>query len=145
VRVTVFDGKEHPVDSKEIAFKTAGKEAFKIAATRAQPVVMEPIYTLEISVPEQYAGDVMGDINTRRGRVLGMLPGDHGRTLIRAQVPLAECQRYTTELRSLSQGRGRFHMEFDHYEDVPPHLTQQLVEQLKKEREHGANGHHNGH
>jgi elongation factor G len=141
VRVTVFDGKEHPVDSKEIAFKTAGKEAFKIAAARAVPVVMEPIYTLEITVPDHYAGDVMGDINTRRGRVLGMLPAEGGKTVITAQVPLAECQRYTTELRSLSQGRGKFAMRFDHYEDVPPHLTQQLVEQLKKEREHGGNGH----
>jgi elongation factor G len=142
VRVTVFDGKEHPVDSKEIAFKTAGKEAFKLAAAKAQPVVMEPVYMLEITVPEQYAGDVMSDINTRRGRVLGMMPCDSGKTTVTAQVPLAECQRYTTELRSLSQGRGKFVMQFDHYEDVPQHLAQQLLGQLKKEREHGGNGHH---
>src|SRR5262249_19584811 len=84
VRVALFDGKEHPVDSKEIAFRTAGKEAFKIAAARAQPVLMEPIYQLNITVPDQYAGDVMSDLNTRRGRVLGMLPGGNGKTTINA-------------------------------------------------------------
>ncbi|HWQ13668.1 MAG TPA: elongation factor G [Roseiflexaceae bacterium] len=133
VRVELFDGKMHPVDSKDIAFQIAGHEAFKIAAQKAQPVIMEPIYNLEITVPDQYAGDIMSDMNTRRGRVMGMLPDGNGRTTISAQAPLAEVQRYATDLRSMTQGRGRFSMSFDHYEDVPPHLAQGLIEAMKKE------------
>jgi elongation factor G len=139
VRVALFDGKEHPVDSKEIAFKTAGNQAFKLAAAKASPVLMEPIYTLEITVPDQYAGDVMGDINTRRGRVMGMMPNGNGRTTVTAQVPLAECQRYVTDLRSITQGRGNFIMTFDHYEDVPTHLIDSVVAQIKA---NSGNGHH---
>jgi elongation factor G len=135
VRVTLFDGKMHPVDSKEIAFKIAGQEAFKIAASKAQPVIMEPIYLLDITVPEQYAGDIMSDMTTRRGRVMGMLPDSSGRTTIQAQAPLAEVLRYATDLRSITQGRGRFAMHFDHYEDVPAHLAQALAEAMKKEHE----------
>jgi elongation factor G len=133
VRVELFDGKMHPVDSKDIAFQIAGHEAFKIAAQKAQPVIMEPIYTLEITVPDQYAGDIMSDMNTRRGRVLGLLPDGNGRTTISAHVPLAEVQRYATDLRSMTQGRGRFAMTFDHYEDVPQHLAQSLIESMRKE------------
>ncbi len=138
VRVELFDGKMHPVDSKDIAFQIAGHEAFKLAAQKAGAVIMEPIYQLEITVPDQYAGDIMSDITTRRGRVLGMLP-ENGRTLITAHVPLAEVQRYTTDLRSMTQGRGHFKMAFDHYEDVPAHLASQLVELQRKEhaKEHG--------
>jgi elongation factor G len=138
VRVTLFDGKMHPVDSKDIAFQIAGHEAFKIAAQKANPVIMEPIYALEITVPDQYAGDIMSDMNTRRGRVMGMLPDGNGRTTVSAQAPLAEIQRYATDLRSLTQGRGRFTMSFDHYEDVPPHLAQVLIEAQKKEHEKGS-------
>jgi len=135
VRVAVFDGKEHPVDSKEIAFKTAGKEAFKLATAKAHPVVMEPIYLLEIIVPEPFAGDVMGDISTRRGRVLGMLPSTtKGKTVVTAQIPLIECQRYITDLRSMTQGRGSFSMRFDHYEDVPQPIVVNLIEQHKQKR-----------
>lgn len=135
VRVALFDGKEHPVDSKEIAFKTAGSQAFKLAAQKANPVIVEPIYLLQITVPEQYAGDVMGDLNTRRGRVLGMMPAGSARTTITAQVPLAECQRYATDLRAITQARGMFTMEFDHYEDVPAHLMQGLIDEYKQQRE----------
>lgn len=135
VRVAVFDGKEHPVDSKEIAFKTAGAQAFKLAAMKAQPVIAEPIYLLEITVPDQFAGDVMSDISTRRGRVLGMLPASKGKTTVSAHVPLAECQRYATDLRSITQARGGFTMQFDHYEDVPSHLVETLIEQQRKQRE----------
>lgn len=133
VRVELFDGKMHPVDSKDIAFQIAGHEAFKIAAAKASPAIMEPIYLLEITVPEQYAGDIMSDMNTRRGRVLGMLPDDSGRTTITAQAPLAEILRYSTDLRSITQGRGRFRMSFDHYDDVPAHLAQALIAAQKKE------------
>ena len=137
VRVELFDGKMHPVDSKDIAFQIAGHEAFKIAAQKANPTIMEPIYQLEITVPEQYAGDVISDMNTRRGRVMGMMPAEGGRTTITAQAPLVEVLRYATDLRSLTQGRGRFSMTFDHYEDVPPHLMQALIEAWKKEQSSG--------
>ncbi|WP_448545125.1 elongation factor G [Roseiflexus sp.] len=137
VRVELFDGKMHPVDSKDIAFQIAGHEAFKIAAQKANPTIMEPIYQLEITVPEQYAGDVISDMNTRRGRVMGMMPAEGGRTTITAQAPLVEVLRYATDLRSLTQGRGRFSMTFDHYEDVPPHLMQALIEAQKKEHNSG--------
>jgi len=137
VRVELFDGKMHPVDSKDIAFQIAGHEAFKIAAQKANPTIMEPIYQLEITVPEQYAGDVISDMNTRRGRVMGMMPAEGGRTTITAQAPLVEALRYATDLRSLTQGRGRFSMTFDHYEDVPPHLMQALIEAQKKEHNSG--------
>jgi elongation factor G len=96
---------------------------------------MEPIYTLDIVVPDQYAGDIMSDMTTRRGRVMGMLPDGSGRTTITAQAPLAEVLRYATDMRSLTQGRGRFSMRFDHYEDVPAHLAQQLIDAQKKEHE----------
>jgi elongation factor G len=135
VRVTLFDGKMHPVDSKDIAFQIAGHEAFKIAAQKATPAIMEPIYALDITVPEQYAGDIMSDMNTRRGRVMGMLPDASGRTTIQAQVPLAEVLRYATDLRSITQGRGRFSMHFDHFEDVPAHLAQALIDAQKREHE----------
>jgi elongation factor G len=133
VRVELFDGKMHPVDSKDIAFQIAGHEAFRLAAQKAQPVIMEPIYMLDVTVPDQYAGDIMSDMNTRRGRVMGMLPDGNGRTTITAQVPLAEVQRYATDLRSITQGRGRFTMRFDHYEDVPAHLSQALIDTMRKE------------
>ncbi|HNP70675.1 MAG TPA: elongation factor G [Kouleothrix sp.] len=138
VRVTLFDGKMHPVDSKEIAFKIAGHEAFKLAAHKANPVIMEPIYALEIVVPDQFSGDIMSDMTTRRGRVLGMLPDGSGRTTINATAPLAEIQRYATDLRSLTQGRGRFSMQFDHFEDVPTHLAQSLIEAQKARQSEGG-------
>ncbi len=135
VRVGVFDGKEHPVDSKEIAFKTAGYQAFKQAVNKAQPALMEPIYELQINVPDQYTGDVMSDLNTRRGRIMGV-NSEGNRTTVTAHVPLAECQRYCTDLRSITQGRGTFAMSFNHYEDVPAHLTEQI-----KEQTHANHGH----
>ena len=138
VRVTLCDGKMHPVDSKDIAFQIAGHEAFKLAALKALPAIMEPVYMLEIVVPDQYAGDIMSDMTTRRGRVMGMLPDGSGRTTISAQAPLAEVQRYATDLRSLTQGRGRFSMAYDHYDDVPAHLAQGLIHGQRKEHEHGA-------
>ena len=137
VRVELFDGKMHPVDSKDIAFQAAGHEAFKLAAQKAGTVILEPIYQLEISVPDQYAGDIMGDITTRRGRVLGMMP-EHGRTQITAHVPFAEILRYATDLRSMTQGRGHYRMCFDHYADVPPHLANQLTQAKHRQHAHHA-------
>ncbi len=135
VRLTtpiVFDGKEHPVDSKDIAFQTAGREAFKQAFKAANPVLLEPIYTVEVTVPDEYMGDVMGDFNTRRGRVLGMEQRGN-RSVIRASVPLAEIMRYSTDLRSMTQGRGLYTIEFDRYEPVPSHLAQDIIAQHKEE------------
>jgi len=134
IKAAVYDGKEHPVDSKDIAFQIAGREAFKKVMMGAGPVLLEPIYKMTITVPEEYTGDVMGDLNTKRARVLGM-EQQGGKSVIAATAPLAEIQRYATDLRSLTQGRGLFSSTFDHYEQVPAHLTQQLVEEAKRERE----------
>jgi elongation factor G len=132
VRVAVTDGKEHPVDSKAVAFETAGREAFKLAVREAGPVLLEPIVNLRITVPEANMGDVLGDLNTRRARVQGM-ESERGRSIVTAQVPLAEVQRYTTELRSMTGGRGFFSMEFSHYETVPPHVAEGIVAASKRE------------
>jgi elongation factor G len=132
VHVSVYDGKEHPVDSKPIAFEIAGREAFKLAFKDANPVLIEPIMTAKIIVPESNMGDIMGDLNTRRARILGM-ETEKGHSTITATVPLAEMQRYTTQLRSMTGGRGIFSLEFDHYETVPPHITQEIVAARQKE------------
>lgn len=134
VRVIVYDGKEHPVDSKPIAFETAGREAFKLAVIDAGPVLFEPIMDVRITVPDANMGDVMGDLNTRRGRVQGT-DSEHGRTTVSAHVPMVEMMRYATDLRSITGGRGFFAMEFDHYDIVPTHLAQPIMEAHKKEME----------
>ncbi len=134
VKVAVFDGKEHPVDSKPIAFEICAREVFKLAFMESGPVLLEPIYNVTITVPEENMGDVLGDLNARRAKVMGM-DTQKGRAVIRAQVPLAEMLRYVTDLRSLTGGRGVFEMEFSHYEQVPPHIQQQIIEARKKERE----------
>ena len=132
VKVSVYDGKEHPVDSKPVAFEIAGREAFKLAVKDASPVLLEPIMNARIVVPESNMGDVLGDLNTRRARVLGM-DTEKGRSVVTAQVPLAEMLRYTTDLRSITGGRGVFTMEFSNYEVVPAHLTQEIVNHRQKE------------
>ncbi|MEA4906866.1 MAG: elongation factor G, partial [Anaerolineaceae bacterium] len=134
IKVSVFDGKEHPVDSKPIAFEIAGREAFKLAFREANPVLLEPIMNVKIIVPEGNMGDVLGDMNTRRARVQGM-ETEKGRSTISAQVPLSEMQRYTTQLRSITGGRGVFTMELSHYEVVPAHVTQEIVAARQKETE----------
>lgn len=134
VRVIVYDGKEHPVDSKPVAFEIAGREAFKLAVQEANPVLYEPIMNVRITVPDSHMGDAMSDLNTRRGRVQGT-ESDRGSTVILAHVPLAEMLRYTTQIRSITGGRGYFTMEFDHYDVVPPNLAAGIVEAHKKEME----------
>ncbi len=134
VRAVVYDGKEHPVDSKDIAFQVAGREVFKRVMMEAGPVLLEPIHRVSISVPEEYTGDIMGDLNTRRAQVQGM-DQFAGKTVINALAPLAEMQRYSTNLRSLTQGRGMFTMELDHYEPLPSHLTKAIVEAHQREQE----------
>jgi elongation factor G len=132
VKVAVFDGKEHPVDSKPIAFEIAGREAFKLAFKDATPVLFEPIMQVRVIVPEANMGDVLGDMNTRRARVQGM-ETEKGRSVVTALVPLAEMLRYTTQLRSITGGRGYFTMEFDHYEVMPHHITQEIIAARQKE------------
>jgi len=131
VRVSLYDGSFHPVDSSDIAFKIAGAQALKKGLSQAQPVLVEPIMNLTITVPEAYTGDITSDLNTKRGRVLGMNPAN-GINVIEAQAPYAELLRYALNLRSLTQGRGSFVMEFDHYEEVPAHLSQQIIADKKK-------------
>jgi elongation factor G len=134
VKVIVYDGKEHPVDSKPIAFETAGREAFKLAVQDAGPVLFEPIMNVRVVIPDANMGDVMSDLNTRRGRVQGT-ETEHGSTVIVAHIPLAEMLRYTTQLRSITGGRGYFTMELDHYEIVPSNLAGPIIEAHKKELE----------
>lgn len=126
VKAIVFDGKMHPVDSKDIAFQIAGRGAFREAFTQAGPVLMEPIMNVKIVVPEAMMGDILGDLNTRRGRVQGM-DTENARSTISAQVPLAEMLRYGNELRSMSGGRGIYTMVFDHYETVPANVAQPII------------------
>ncbi len=134
VKVIVYDGKEHPVDSKPVAFEIAGREAFKLAVHDAGPVLFEPIMNVRITVPDANMGDVMGDLNSRRGRVQGT-ESERGRTVVMAQVPLAEMLRYTTVIRSMTGGRGVFSMEMDRYEIVPSHLAQEIIAAHQKELE----------
>jgi len=134
VKVIVFDGKEHPVDSKPVAFETAGREAFKLAVHDAGPVLFEPIMNVKVVVPDANMGDVMSDLNTRRGRVQGT-ESERGHTVVNALVPLSEMLRYTTQLRSFTGGRGYFTMDFDHYDIVPTHLANPIMEAHKKELE----------
>jgi len=134
VRVIVYDGKEHPVDSKPVAFEIAGREAFKLAVHDAGPVLFEPIMNARVVAPDANMGDVMSDLSTRRGRVQGT-ETERGNTIIVAHVPLAEMLRYTSQLRSLTGGRGYFTMELDHYETVPAHIASAIIEAHKKETE----------
>lgn len=134
VRAIVYDGKEHPVDSKDIAFQIAGREVFKRVVQEAGPVLLEPIYGVTVTVPEEYTGEVIGDLNTKRAQMQGM-DQHRGKTIINALAPLAEMQRYAIDLQSLTQGRGIFSMEFDHYEQVPSHLAGEIVEAHRRERE----------
>jgi elongation factor G len=134
VRVTLVDGMMHQVDSSEMAFKIAGSMAFKEAYQKADPVLLEPIMELEVTVPDDAVGAVNGDLNSRRGRLHGMEPAA-GMTTIRAEVPLAEILTYSPALTSMTGGRGDYHMAFLRYEEVPMHVAQKIIDETKKERE----------
>ncbi len=134
IRAIVYDGKEHPVDSKEIAFQIAGRECFRKAALGAGPVLLEPIHEVTVAVPADNMGDIMGDLNSRRARVLGM-DQEATRAIVRAEVPLAEMQSYMADLRSMTQGRGVFGMKFLRYGRVPTYLQEQIVAARQKEKE----------
>jgi len=135
VKVSVYDGKYHPVDSKEVAFVTAGKRAFIDAVQKARPVVLEPIVDLEITVPEANMGDIAGDLSGKRGRIQGqeVVPG--GMCVITAQAPLSELSSYQSQIKSVTGGQGSFTMEFSHYEPTPPNVQQQIVAQYKPQEE----------
>ncbi|MBM4143171.1 MAG: elongation factor G [Lentisphaerae bacterium] len=134
VKVTVYDGSYHEVDSSEIAFKIAGARAFKDGMSKARPVLLEPIMSVKVSIPEQYMGDINGDLNQRRGRILGMDNAD-GMQVITADVPQAELFRYAAELRSMTGGQGTFEMEFSRYEQVPSNVAQKIIAAAVKEKE----------
>ncbi|MDO4567355.1 MAG: elongation factor G [Clostridia bacterium] len=134
IKATLYDGKYHPVDSKEVAFKSAARLAYKAACIKASPVLIEPIYRYDITVPADYLGDIMGDMSRRRGRVIGTDPADEGTTVI-AEAPLSEMVKYATDLRSMTQGRGSFTSEFVRYEDVPANIAQKIIEQAKRDEE----------
>ncbi len=134
VKATVYDGKEHPVDSKDIAFQIAGREVFKLCVLDAKPILLEPIYDVEVKLPEECMGDVMGDLSSRRGKIMGMdIRGNF--QIIKAKVPLAELDRYATTLRSITSGRGIHSRSFSHYEPVPKELEAKIIEEAKTEKE----------
>ncbi|MGB2696895.1 MAG: elongation factor G [Candidatus Zixiibacteriota bacterium] len=134
VKVTLYDGTFHEVDSSDMAFKIAGSMGFKNAASQANPILLEPIYSIEVKVPEEFMGDVMGDLSARRGKILGMDP-DGNFQRIKAQVPLAELYKYSTSLRSMTQGRGIHSREFSHYEEVPRELVDKIIQEAKRVKE----------
>lgn len=135
VKVTLIDGAYHTVDSNEMAFKIASSQAFKDAMQKAQPTLLEPVMALRISIPSAYTGDIISDLNGKRAHVQGANPGDDGTTVIEASAPLAEVQRYATDLRQMTQGQGVFEMEFDHYQKVPPHLAEGIIAAAKAAEE----------
>ncbi len=132
-RVTLYDGQYHDVDSSELAFKLAGALAYKEAMAQAKPTLLEPVMHVEISAPNEYVGDLMGDLSSRRGHVQGMDAADED-TVIKAQVPMAELLTYGAQLRSITQGRGSFHLEFSHYAEVPHALQEKVIAQAKAAR-----------
>jgi len=134
LKVTVYDGSYHEVDSSEAAFKLAGAIALRNAAEKATPTILEPLLTLEVDVPDENVGDVVGDLNGRRGRLLGMDPIAPGKTRIRAIVPMATMMRYALDLRSITKGRGRFRQQVSHYEDLPQPEQQSLIQEYAKQR-----------
>jgi elongation factor G len=126
IKATLLDGSYHEVDSSEIAFKIAASMAFKEATSKASPVILEPIMAAEVSVPEEFMGEVIGDLNSRRGKIQGM-EAHAGAQVIAAQVPLSEMFGYATDLRSMTQGRATFTMQFSHYEPVPQPISEEIT------------------
>jgi len=133
IKTRVYDGSFHPVDSSEICFKIAGAGALKKGLSEGQPILLEPIMNIKVTVPDDFTGDIIGDLNTKRARVQGMNPGG-GINVIEAQVPLAEILRYAIDLKSITQGRGSYEVEFNHYEPVPPHVTQKIIAERQAEK-----------
>ena len=135
LKCTLFDGSYHPVDSSEMAFKTAAHLAFKKGCLEASPVILEPIYHVSVTVPDEYMGDIMGDMSRRRGRIAGTSPAGKGLQKVEAEAPQSELFKYATDLRSMTGARGSFIMEFSHYEDLPANMAQKVIEAAQKEEE----------
>jgi len=135
LKVRLYDGKYHTVDSSDMAFQIAGSMAIKDALEKAGMVLLEPIVEVAVTVPDSLTGDVIGDLNAKRGRVQGMEPTGTGKSVVRAEVPQAEMMRYAIDLRSITGGRGAFTMKFAHYEEVPKHLADKIIEAAQKEKE----------
>lgn len=135
VRVSLYDGQYHPVDSKDIAFQTAGRLGFLDAMAKAQPIILEPFVDVEVTVPDEYIGDIIGGISSKRGRVQGSDSLGGGMSVVKAQAPQAEMFQYSNELRALTQGRGSFTMTLSHYEEVPPHVVDAIVAEARKREE----------
>lgn len=135
VQVALYDGSYHPVDSSDMAFQIAGSMAFKSGVPEAKPILLEPIVDVEVEVADIFMGDVIGDLNSKRGKILGMEPYGQGMQRIKSQVPMSEMMRYAIDLRSITQGRGVFSMKFSHYEEAPPQVTQQVVAAAKGDDE----------
>jgi elongation factor G len=135
IKVTLVDGKFHSVDSSDMAFQIAGSLALKEAAEKAGVALLEPVVELEVVVPEAFTGDVMGDLNAKRGKIAGMEQIGGGKQRIKAVVPQAEVARYVIDLRSMTGGRGAFTMRFDHYEEMPQHLAQKVIDAYQQARE----------
>ncbi len=134
MRITLLDGSYHSVDSSEMAFKTASNIAFKKAMEQCKPVLLEPIYNLSVTCADSMMGDVIGDLNSKRGRILGMQPVEEGLSVVSAQVPYAEISEYAVDLRAITQGQGTFEMKFDHYEDVPAKLAEKIIADRKQQQ-----------
>ncbi|HEX6348390.1 MAG TPA: elongation factor G, partial [Candidatus Dormibacteraeota bacterium] len=132
IRVALLDGKFHTVDSSDMAFQIAGSLAIRKAAVEASPVLLEPIMDVEVKVPERYLGDIMSDLNSKRGKIAGTEPDD-GWQIVRAQVPESEMLKFALDLRSITQGRGTFTMKLSHYDEMPSHLARSLIDQYQKE------------
>ena len=133
LKATLYDGSYHPVDSNEMAFKTAAQLAYKEGIANANPTILEPIGELKVTIPDSYLGDVMGDLNKRRGRVMGMNPTDDGNQILEAEVPMAEMHDFTTFIRQCTQGRGSFTFTFERYEEAPSNVAQKVIEESKVE------------
>ncbi|MBD3386241.1 elongation factor G [candidate division KSB1 bacterium] len=134
VKAIVYDGKEHPVDSKDIAFQIAGREVFKMCFKSAQPLILEPIYNIQVKCPEEFMGDVMGDLSSRRGRILGM-ESEGQFQVVKAKIPLAELHGYATTLRSMTQGRATYSRQFSHYDPLPKELESKVIQESKEDEE----------
>jgi len=131
LKATLIDGSYHDVDSNELSFRMAARLAFKAGMPLAGPVLFEPIGTLKVYIPDQYMGDIIGDLNKRRGRVMGMNPTEDGEQEVVAEVPMAEVNSYAIDLRSMTQGRGRFELDFERYEEAPAPVQQKVIETMK--------------
>jgi elongation factor G len=133
VRTTLYYGSFHPVDSSDICFKIAGAQALKKGLAEGNPILLEPIVNIKVRVPEDFTGDIIGDLNAKRARVLGMNP-ENGMNVIEAQVPQGEVLRYAIDLKSITQGRGSYTVAFSHYEEAPAQVTQRVVDEKQAEK-----------